>query len=401
MIDSQPNLSPNVDFHNNCTVYVSNIPVETTAAEFANAFRQYGEVRGSFLNGPRPTKLFGFGFICFCDPRSPSLAINSITELHGQVLTVRYRRLEDMKGMKPKRAKLSKTKPTKLNETDFNDLSNCPTEVLLYGSNGHIQVMNETTEFIVNSTVVRVDCVPHFWDAKKLFEYMSQLDFPVVAALVYNDIDDRHFRQGLLQTASLQTAGELLQMGKLKTSEVCFDIKPSAVKSVGNMRSSYIGRFTVYSMRRNEPESPKEAFNPLDDLAFTPSPATTPFDLETPTTVNSDFEYQKQASPTVFATPTNPAFVRPASRFSSAHFGHKMSQTIVVDNFERKYVENAKQLAAWMSRYGEVLTADIVSTSPQLVRAYISFDTPASAGIALGQLSMCVSGTHALRVRMA
>ncbi|GMM51005.1 hypothetical protein DASB73_019630 [Starmerella bacillaris] len=409
------------------------------------------------------------------------------------------------------------TDMTKSNSTS-NDTCN---NTMGYGPNGnllliergplfHESISHNASDFInqgdkeaYDSSVIRIDGLPFDWTARSLFNHISSLGIPVVAAMVYNDIDDRKLRQGLLQMESNESAEDFVRKGYLQTPVLKLNVLSSAIQSIGRVRKTYAGNYTVYSkldekedekemnikMRKcSSPRNPwhiseKDVHQDLLDLSLpeiSPTLVSEPlspipihmnsskklpaysyrFDnpndamiIPSPDSVNSGYGAVSQ-SPIKVTTvskqctknmnskthchdihgKTSSAFSSsPASTYTESPIPytaytynsklnvnlmqpnaaalselfheipmhHRPSQTIIVENFDKNLVSDAQVLASALSKYGTVTSCDIVPINEQVVKAYVRFDTPSSAGYALGQLSVCASGPYPLKVKLA
>lgn len=127
---------------------------------------------------------------------------------------------------------------------------------LIYGDNGdlHLQ-LDESTRYATYQTlpqatsslrgpvydvpVVRLDGIPYGWDAASLFINLADAGMPVQATLIYNDVDDRHLRQGLLEVESPECAQSLLACGWLVVQCINLQVFPSVVRSIATVCASY------------------------------------------------------------------------------------------------------------------------------------------------------------------
>lgn len=97
-------------------------------------------------------------------------------------------------------------------------------------------------------SVIRIGQLPSSWHAKSLFEHLTQYGLKIANVLIYDDIDELHHRQGLIEFEDIKDAAIACDQKFLRTSQLRLSVVRSVVANINDMRKSYNGAFTAFGM---------------------------------------------------------------------------------------------------------------------------------------------------------
>lgn len=238
------------------TIYATGLPLETLHHEVKALFSNFGFVRSVYLNS---NDYYKFAFVGFLKEEAVEAVLSASMPLvlHNKVFHVK-RRISNF-------ADEEQAPPPAYNK-DVVSLLGCgaqpdtaeatkaaEAQTLRYGTNGELGFGSDprNLEQANSNRVIRADGIPIDWRADDLFRHLIGVGLAVTAVMVYDDYDERRFRQGLIQLRTERDAAILVQQGFYNTPILKLEILPSSVPSIGPVRTNYGGRFTAFNIRDN------------------------------------------------------------------------------------------------------------------------------------------------------
>lgn len=238
------------------TVYVTGLPLEALHHEVKSFFSKFGLVRSVYLNS---NEFYKFAFVGFFKEESVDavMNVNAPLVLHEKEFHVKRRTTRSVdEDQLPPPAYIEDdlSLPSSEALSDMPEaVKSAEAQTLRYGTNGELGFGSDpcNPEQANSNRVIRADGIPIDWKADDLFKHLASVGLAVTAVMVYDDYDERRFRQGLIQLESERDASKLVQKGFYNTPILKLEILPSSVPSIGPVRSNYGGRFTAFNIKDN------------------------------------------------------------------------------------------------------------------------------------------------------